>query len=449
MPGQSLPWFGQRVLPAHRECALDQYQRQDLFSKAKPGRLRCALGREPEFRQFVAADSMQNFVSQSMVEANLSGDYKTSVLSVKGSVEAMTGRSSDVTTKFNTTHMEIGVITHVVDFQQNSACWSEKNIDPEFLRRFTSLALIDANNVGSASSWTPYVQFLETQGSHIMMQQQIGSEFQQWESSSSEESDIATTLTIKGCAEVEGTKQGPGWSVQTCSTYNNDEKQKALRAETNSRRLILGGTEKTRAGLTKDVTKENLDSFIDAAPQGDQAVRFIFKPIWGLLYGIYEPDCAQTGPGSSACKNLQRAVTLQAAYEGWTAVGCSALNDGRGNAYQTMQIADTNKELNINTYRCRLSKIGCRADADCHVTVFDAFCYGQGCIDKGDAISGTSNVRDRLRGDKSGGNTEGVNRSCYWKPFEAKCDKDWTGELLDRDVYLQSTPSVTTLKAAR
>jgi hypothetical protein len=169
------------------------------------------------FRQFVAADSMQNFVSQSMVEANLNGSYKTAVLSVKGSVEAMTGHSSDVTTKFNTTHMEIDVITHVVDFQQNSTCWSEKNIDPEFLNRFTSLALIGSANVGAASSWTPYIQFLETQGSHVMMQQQIGSAFQQWESSSSQESDIANTLQIKGCAQVEGTggtKGPPGWRVE-------------------------------------------------------------------------------------------------------------------------------------------------------------------------------------------------------------------------------------------
>src|SRR5262249_38608146 len=161
-----------------------------------------------------------------------------------------------------------------------------------------------------------------------------------------------------------------------------------------------------------------LDDFIDAAPQGDQAIRFIFKPIWGLLYGIYEPACAKAGPGSDACKNLQRAVTLQAAYEGWTAIGCPELKDGRDNVYQTMQIADTNKDLNISTYRCRLSKMGCRTDADCHLTVLDAFCYGQGCIDKGDAISGTTMFRNKLRSTQSGGNTEGVNRSCYWKPFE-------------------------------
>src|SRR5262249_41575010 len=130
-----------------------------FFEKRKLGDCVLLSDVSQNFRQFVAADSMQNFVSQSMVEANLDGSYKTAVLSVKTGVEAMTGHASDVTTRFNTTHMEIDVITHVADFQQNSACWSEKNIDPEFLGRFTSLALIDPNNVGSASSWTPYVQF--------------------------------------------------------------------------------------------------------------------------------------------------------------------------------------------------------------------------------------------------------------------------------------------------
>jgi hypothetical protein len=418
-----------------------------FFEKRKVGDCVLLSDVSQNFRQFVAADSMQNFVSQSMVEANLNGSYKTSVLSVKGSVEAMTGHSSDVTTKFNTTHMEVDVITHVVDFQQNSGCWSEKNIDPEFLDRFTSLALIDSANVGSASSWTPYVQFLETQGSHVMMQQQIGSAFQQWESSSSEESGIASTLEIKGCAQVEGTQSTPGWSVQACAAYNNEERQKALHTQTNSRRLILGGTQTTRTKLTQGLTKETLNDFIEAAPQGDQAIRFVFKPIWGLLYGIYEPACAKAGPGSAACKNLQRAVTLQAAYEGWTAIGCPELKDGRGNVYQTMQVADTNKDLNINTYRCRLSKMGCRANADCHMKGLDAFCHGQGCVDKGDAISGTAMFRNKIRSEESGKNTEGVNRSCYWVPFEPRCEKDWTGELLDRDIYLQSTPSVTTLKA--
>jgi hypothetical protein len=77
----------------------------------------------------------------------------------------------------------------------------------------------------------------------------------------------------------------------------------------------------------------------------------------------------------------------------------------------------------------------------------DAFCHGQGCVDKGDAISGTAMFRNKIRSEESGKNTEGVNRSCYWVPFEPRCEKDWTGELLDRDIYLQSTPSVTTLKA--
>jgi hypothetical protein len=396
-------------------------------------------------RDFVSSDSMQRVVTQSMAEANLSGSYSTGVLSMKATAQAMTGYASEVTTTFHSTHMEINVVSSSIDFQNDSRCFSGANLDPTMLTRFRSLALIDTGGTSiNPSSWNPYVQFLTDQGSHIMMQQQIGSRFQQWDSSSSTASDIARTLQIKACAQAEGTQAGGGWSVASCSSYSKEEKEEAMRTETEHRRLILGGTDLTRNEVTKELSKKTLDAFIDASKDGNQAIRFIFKPIWQLLYAIYEPDCAAAGRGSAACQNLQRAVNLEAAYEGWTAIGCPNMSTSRGGFYQKMHVAGEST-LGIQTYVCYAAKTGCQSNDDCHLGGAGSvcFCYGASCIDQGDAIRGTSLYRNRVRGNQEGSYNQGVNNSCSYK-FLAHCDCDtrWAGGLPERTLYLQSAPGV-------
>ena len=394
-------------------------------------------------RNLSIAGSMENFIKNTMASADLSGSYKTGALTVKGSAQFMTGSSSDITTRFNSTTLDVNIVTHTVDFLQNSECFSERNIDQALLTQFEALALIESSQVGSVSSWSPYVEFLKTQGSHILMQQQIGSRFQQWESSTSSAKDIQNTLKAKACAEVEGPSTGGGWSAQGCAAYSEDEKKKALKITSTSKTIILGGTIKTRAGLGKKVTEESLNAFIDSAEEGDQAVRFIFKPIWQLFSKIYTPACAAAGSGSKECQNLQRAYNLQASYEGWTAVGCPLLRDGRKKAYQTMAIAGSTSQ-GIRTYECLASKTGCRKKDDCKAGAFlgsACYCYGPGCIDSGDKISGTKMIRNKIRGSEKGSFSKGLNNSCYYKlGVPCKCDTSWSGGLLNRTLYQQSAP---------
>jgi hypothetical protein len=272
------------------------------------------------------------------------------------------------------------------------------------------------------------------------MQQMIGSRFEQWESSMSSDSEIENTLKAKACAEVEGVQSGGGWSVKGCAAYSKEEKEKALKTQSKSLMVVMGGTEETRAALTKNVNEENLNKFIDSAANGSQAVRFIFKPIWDLLIAIYTPGCSASGKGSTDCKFLQRAINLQAAYEGWTAVGCDVKKDNTGAIFQTMQV-DSSTSQGINTYRCRVSKTGCRSDDSCHLGGAGSvcYCYGSQCIDQGDKLSGTDMFRDKVRGDQSGSYNEGVNNSCYYKFIaHCNCDTSWAGGLPDRNLYLQA-----------
>merc|ERR1739845_322509 len=100
---------------------------------------------------------------------------------------------------------------------------------------------------------------------------------QQWESTTSSSSSIATTLQAKACANVEGPTDGDGWSVRACAAYSSAEKREAIRTESNSVRVILGGTRESRAGITLDLNKTTLDKFIVDAEKGDQPIDFVFK----------------------------------------------------------------------------------------------------------------------------------------------------------------------------
>jgi hypothetical protein len=276
-----------------------------------------------------------------------------------------------------------------------------------------------------------------------MLQQLIGSRFEQWTSSESSESRIGQILEAKACAQVEGVQTGGGWSVASCASYTREEKEKALKQQSYDKTIVAGGSPATRGALLKDVNKATLDAFIDSAAASNEAVRSTFAPVWLILIDLYSIKCAKAGRGSKDCANLQRAVNLQATYEGWAAIGCPKETDGRGQLMQRMTI-DGTTTLGINTYRCLVSKTGCRSDDDCHLGGSGSvcYCYGPGCIDQATApIPGTGLFRDKVRGIQSGGSSEGVNNSCYYKFIaHCNCTGSWAGGLPERTLYRQSSP---------
>ena len=413
-----------------------------MFTNRKLGECAAYYSLERGQRSFATADSMQRFVSTTMANINVSGDYKTSELTVKGTASVMTGSSSSLTTSFHSRQLDVSTLSGNVEFILDSKCYSESNIDPAFLQAFEALAAIDVGKVSDSAQWAPYESFLKQRGSHIMVQQLIGSRFEQWTSSESSETSIGQTLEIKACAQVEGVQKGGGWSVASCASYSQDEKEKALRQQSFDSRVVAGGTKETRAAILKEVTKETLNGFIDSAADSNEAVRSTYQPVWRILIDIYSVKCAKSGKGSKDCANLQRAVNLQAAYEGWTAIGCPKENDFRGTVMQHMAI-DGTTTLGINTYQCLVSKTGCRSNDDCHLGGGGSvcYCYGQGCIDTGAQISGTALFRDKVRGEQSGSYNEGVNNSCSYR-FGAwcGCDTGWAGGLAERTLYRQSSP---------
>lgn len=411
---------------------------REIFINRKLGE--CAYvydDKDQSERVFKSSDSMESLDRAMMSESNLEASVTTAALSMKGTINSLTSHSSSMTSTFHSTHMDILAITHTIEFRNNADCSLENNIAQDVMKNFTSLPILNETNVAASSSWTPYVNFLKSVGSHVMMQQLIGSRFQQWESSTSTKKDIAKELQIKACAQVEG-PTGGGWSVKSCGAYSEKEMLSSLTLSTDSKQVIRGSSTKARNELTKAVNEENLSRFIDDADQGNEAIRYTYKPIYLVFSEIFQHKCQVSGQGSEDCNNLQRAVTLQAAYDGWLAVDCPEEKTSNGFTMQAMELTQPNS-MGIRNYQCTLAGLGCKVDDDCHLSCsgcLSTVCYGKSCIENGPEIPQTNFYRDKVRQSKKGSHdSDVVNKSCYYKSaYKARCHFD---AVAPRQIYKQ------------
>ena len=395
-------------------------------------------------RSFRYFTSTENFFSAASAETQISGSYSSKKLTFTGSFEATTGHSVAEKKSVRSLDLDITYLNGAIDFVQSSECVSLENLDDELVETFRSLPLILDPHIDA--SWAPYLSFLRAWGSHVMVQQTLGSRFQQWESVLETDSISQSELQIKACAEVEGTgKEEAGWSVAGCAAYTDEEKASALRKETKQSRLIVGGTETTRKELLKRVDEETLNAFIESADQSDQAVQHEWLSLWTVLERVFQKFCDRSDPKS--CEDYQRALNLEAAYEGWLAVGCPRI-EARGSFLQTM-IAYPPIGA-IKTYGCLARKEGCIADDDCHIggALSVCYCYGAGCVERdldqpvGDPDA-PSDWRNTVRSEQLGSFNEGVNRSCYYRiGVTCGCDTAKQVGLGARFLWRQGVPSI-------
>lgn len=216
----------------------------------------------------------------------------------------------------------------------------------------------------------------------------------------------------------------------------------------------MGGDAKTRADLLNAYSKSEsldqnlLDHFMTAGNSSAAPIKFGYIPIWNLLTQLYQPTCTASTKGQPACKNYQRALALQAAYQGYMAYNCFKSVDSTNNPFQKM-IALPANSLGITSYACHESKSGCRRDKDCHYhddgfwgwkVVTGGYCYGSGCITE-QLIAGTSNPPLYRAVQKSSDSSNdphlGTNASCS-NDITPGCNTDWEGRSLERDIWNQA-----------
>lgn len=413
-----------------------------IFKNALIGGCASLEGQSSSFRSFKTYETASKLTEALNTAVDAKAGIPTAQVNIGATVSGTTQHTSVKTEDFKSVVLNIELVNQLVNFNMNSTCLFPDNIDPNFQAGFEALALPDPAQAGESFTWASYQAFLSNWGSHVQVQQQLGSRVQQWVSSKVNTNVTTDVLQAKACLNLESTLTG-GWAAQPCAAIDQSKRIEASQTETNDQRYILGGTTATRNALIQKFDETNLNAFIATASQGDEPIGFSYLPIWSVLQEVYRGPCGRDGKGSAACNNLQRAMTLQAAYEGFSAYACDKQLDGRQGVIQTM-LAQGPDSLGIYYFACHQSKTGCRENSDCSLKPaalgMECYCEGPSCIDS-TAIPGTPLQRNFVRGKTEYdflNSNKGVNASCEDKIASCNCDEGWAGGVLERNVWDQA-----------
>lgn len=379
----------------------------------------------------------------------------TSGFTLGGTASTTLSRSSTANESFNSLQLFYYLLDSLVDLNRDNQCWSVNNLEPSFLANFEALPLSDPKNASEGSTWSDYTAFLKSWGSHVQVKQELGSRFSIWQTETASDKLTIKQLEAKTCFNL-------GYAAATlplCGNYNDSERLSASQNKSVEKTYISGGSTAARNALLQASPQSEgystkLKEFIDSAGNGDQAVGFQYAPIWGLLTDVYRVQCGADGKDSKACQNLQRAVNLQAAYEGFLAYNCVKNTAAGGSFFVQGMLAGPANGNGIYYYSCHQAKTGCRSDNDCNLGTGDentwvplvgnweqCFCEGATCLTP-EAIPGTGQYRSVVKPvekDKTLANSnKGSNASCR-DDKTCTCDVSWAGGQQERVVYDQST----------
>ena len=127
-----------------------------------------------------------------------------------------------------------------------------------------------------------------------------------------------------------------------------------------------------------------------------------------------------------------KAMNLQQFYIGYKDFGCSNLQSGEAVQLRTFDYGrDSTKDL--PKFHCILINQGCHSGDDCHIggagTV--TYCYGNSCFEYKDPDFGFKAKSVVPRTSKSGGYSDGVNKSCHYKAaFKSYCIENYFEKLV-------------------
>lgn len=406
---------------------------------------------------FKDSNSMTELVSN--ISSSISGsvDAKTKAYSVSTSVSAETGKDSNIKTAFHSTIYDKSLTQGLAELEQSEDCFGLSALSDDFLNHFKNLPL--PNSFPNDNVWDEYIQFFNSFGSHYLSSLDYGARFQIWQSSTSASSDISTKLKAKACAQIEGTTPIAQGGASGCAAYDQATRNKALDEETKETSVLRGGTETARKALLSSISTKTMADFIDTAPASEQPIAWTFTPIWQTLQNEYRFRC-KVGD-KAECDNYQRALNLQAAYEGRGAWECETRYSGNGdNNGINILLGGMRKESNtwdntgVSGWSCRQAKIGCNTENDCKIRDASAHCFGPTCFDH-ERIPGTDKYLTVVKADYNPKLTkdQGSNNSCYsgWGlALYSYCKKDWNGGPNERErtIWSQGFSSRGTYAAA-
>ncbi|PTQ27330.1 hypothetical protein MARPO_0205s0001 [Marchantia polymorpha] len=259
---------------------------------------------------------------------------------------------------------------------------SELNSFPlkkEFLQDFQNLPT-QVTDPHVDVSWSPFRNFMNKWGSHIVHVAYTGAVYQSFSSSKSEKNYSQRDMEIKACVKAEGIT---GKALEACAGYSESERREASKLTTTDTKRVKGGSAATRSQLASGLaTQELLQEFLSQDSVGEQPVRYEYLPVWDYLLGR----------SLSNISDAKRALGLQAYYEGWKAFTCPlVVTTGQTNNNAQMMVAEYTKEKQATGYYlCIRRCIGCHNyKEDCHYKSSKACCrsYGPSVL-KLDSIAG-------------------------------------------------------------
>jgi MAC/Perforin domain len=411
-----------------------------------------------DFQAYDSATSAINAWSDGISTSGSGISAAISGLSLAATANANYESSSLNTSDSASVSLDYVLLDAVVDLNQTMECWSRENLTPDFLSAFEALPINDPKWAGEGSSWADYRVFLQSWGSHVQVKQELGSRLQILESEKTSDQVDSQVLKAKVCFSL-------GYAsvnVPVCSDYNNTQKNTASTRDTLEKIYIVGGNRDLRnrliAAKPGQFSSEDVSAFINSAGTADQPIAFKYRPVWELLMDVYRSACV-TSKDSNACQHFQRAVNLQAAYEGFLAYNCilnrttSADRQQPGLFVQGMIALPPNGN-GIVYYACKQTKAGCSNDNDCNAGTGGSgwpwdpkwqhcFCEGSGCIST-QLIPYTNQYRSIVKTrepDKGKANSNvGVNDSCR-DDSSCTCNTAWAGSEQEREIWNQATGS--------
>jgi len=415
-------------------------------------------------KNYETYDSTKSVTNSWSTKIGLGGDDPTkgpaiplgsSGLTLGGTASTTLNRSSTENESFNSLQLYIYLYDSLVDLNRDNQCWSVNNLDKDFLANFESLPLSDPKNAAEGSTWSDYTAFLKSWGSHVQVKQELGSRFSIWQAETASDKLTIKQLEAKACFNL-------GFAASMlpiCGNYNDSDRLSASQNKTVENTYISGGSAADRNALLLANPKSEeypakLQKFIDSAANSDQPVGFQYTPVWGLLMDVYRVQCGADGKDSKACQNFQRAVNLQAAYDGYLAYNCVKNTAASGALFVQGMLAGPANGNGIYYYSCKQAKTGCHSDNDCNLGTGDentwvplvgnweqCFCEGASCLTP-ETISATGQYRSVVKPvekEKTLANSnKGSNASCR-DDKTCTCDLSWAGGQQERLVYDQST----------
>ena len=390
---------------------------------------------------FYSKSSMDNLVNSLAADSGLDGGVlRINRYTLSSTVSANTGYAADYSSSFKSVKYERSIVDSALDWVKE--CYSGAGLKPEVIKDFEILPLFVSENassyVASDERWQSYTNFFYKYGTYILSGLDYGSSFQIWESAGSADAELDAMLKARICMSLSANGDQSNDIIPECGNITASVFEKAKSLPSNERYLIHGGTDLTRTNLLGKTSLANLNMFIAASNNSDEAIAGRYVPLWDILKEAYRAKCTQ--PGTKDCNNYQRAINLEAAYLGFVAFGCDRRLSANSIQMGGMKTTAIDSQ-GIKTWTCHQAKLGCNVNGDCRVGGAGSvtYCEGSSCFDH-QPISGTGAYLTINRSSRVGSYNDGLNKSCTYKTLAARCDTGWNwgGDYAERDVWIQT-----------